>query len=101
MKWVKSFLGLVSYYRRFFPGFAEVAKPLMDLTKDKTLFIWGASHQKSFDELKERLANAAVLACPDYSPCLRFTRTLADTPLGRCWCNEKWEKRGPWPSQVV
>ena len=67
VKWVKSFLGLVSYYRRFFPGFAEVAKPLMDLTKDKTLFIWGASHQKSFDELKERLANAAVLAYPDYS----------------------------------
>jgi hypothetical protein len=44
-----------------------VAKPLMDLTKDKTLFIWGASHQKSFDELKERLANATVLAYPDYS----------------------------------
>ena len=42
-KWVKSFLGLLSYYRRFFPGFAEVAKPLMDLTKDKTLFIWRAS----------------------------------------------------------
>nr|CAH0102049.1 unnamed protein product [Daphnia galeata] len=47
VKWVKSFLGLVSYYRRFFPGFAEVAKPLMDLTKDKTLFI--------------------LLAYPDYS----------------------------------
>jgi hypothetical protein len=40
----------------------------MDLTKDKTLFIWGTSHQKSFDELKERLANAAVLAYPDNSP---------------------------------
>ncbi len=40
----------------------EVAKPLMDLTKDKNLFIWRTSHQKSFDELKEWLANVAVLA---------------------------------------
>jgi hypothetical protein len=67
VKWVKSFLGLVSYYRRFFPGFAEMVKPLMDMTKDNTLFIWGASYQKSFNELNERLANAAVLAYPDYS----------------------------------
>jgi hypothetical protein len=67
VKWVKSFLGLVSYYRRFLLGFAEVANPLMDLTKDKTLFIWVASHQKSFDEIKERLAKAAVLTYPDYS----------------------------------
>lgn len=67
VKWVKSILGLVSYYRRFFPRFPEVAKPLMDLTMDKTLFICGALHQKSFDELKERLAYAAVLAYLDYS----------------------------------
>ena len=66
VKWVKSFLGLVSYYRRVFPGFEEVAKPLIDLTKDRTLFIWGTPHQKSFDELKERLANVAVLAYPEY-----------------------------------
>lgn len=67
VKWVKSILGLVSYYRRFFPRFPEVAKPLMDLTMDKTLFICGALHKKSFDELKERLAYAAVLAYLDYS----------------------------------
>ena len=32
-KQVKSFLGLVGFYRRFIPHFAEIALPLTDLTK--------------------------------------------------------------------
>ncbi len=51
----------------FVPGFAEVAKPLMDLTKGKTLFIWGPVQQGSFEALKDSLPNAAVLAYSDYS----------------------------------
>ena len=33
---VKSFLGLASYYRRFCPKFADVARPLYKLTEIKT-----------------------------------------------------------------
>lgn len=39
----------------------------MDLPKDKTLFICGTLHQNNFNKLKERLANAALPAYPDYS----------------------------------
>ena len=49
------------------PGFAEIAKPLFDLTKEKTLFIWTTAHQTSFDKLKELLSKAATLAYPDPS----------------------------------
>jgi len=65
IKWIKSYLGICSYYRKHVPGFSEVAKPLFDLTKEKSLFIWTAAHQESFDRLKEMLADAATLAYPD------------------------------------
>jgi hypothetical protein len=67
VKLIKSYLGLCSYYRRHMPGFAEIAKPLFDLTKEKTLFIWTTAHQTSFDKLKELLSKAATLAYPDPS----------------------------------
>ncbi|KZS08318.1 Uncharacterized protein APZ42_027712 [Daphnia magna] len=65
VKFIKSFLGLCSYYRRHIPGFAEVAKPLFDLAKEKSLFIWTLTHQERFDKLKQMLADAATLAYPD------------------------------------
>ena len=34
MKQVRSLLGLLSFYRRYIPGFASVAAPLTDLTKE-------------------------------------------------------------------
>ena len=33
-KQVRSLLGLLSFYRRYIPGFASVAAPLTDLTKE-------------------------------------------------------------------
>ena len=35
---VRSFLGLVSYYRKFIKGFSQLAKPLTDLTWDKVIW---------------------------------------------------------------
>jgi hypothetical protein len=62
---IKSFIGMCAFYQRHIPGFAKTAKTLFDLTREKTLFIWTATHQKSFDQLKKMLARAATLAYPD------------------------------------
>jgi hypothetical protein len=37
---VRSFLGLANFYRRFIEGYAQVAQPLIDLTKKNTPFTW-------------------------------------------------------------
>ena len=61
---VRSFLGLSSYYRKFIKDYSKVAKPLFDLTKKDTRFIWDEECEISFQELKTRLITAPILAYP-------------------------------------
>ena len=70
LKWKKSinvteiwsFLGLAGYYRRFIKGFSTIASPLTKLTRKEVKFIWSKECEESFQELKERLTSASVLA---------------------------------------
>ena len=64
---VRSFLGLASYYRRFIHGFARIASPLYQLTKDGVAFKWDAECERAFQALKNALTSAPVLAYPDFS----------------------------------
>ena len=62
---VRSFLGLVSYYRRFIRNFANIARPLQELTKKNHKFVRTEDCQSSFQELKERLMSPPILAYPE------------------------------------
>ncbi|CAF4843275.1 unnamed protein product [Pieris macdunnoughi] len=64
---VKSFLGLVSYYRRFIPDFSKTAKPLTTLLKKDVLFNWSIEQQAAFDDLKNKLISAPILIYPDFT----------------------------------
>ncbi|KAM6596742.1 hypothetical protein CsatA_007266 [Cannabis sativa] len=61
---IRSFLGLAGYYRRFVEGFSKISMPLTELTKKNQLFIWSDKCEASFQELKQRLITAPVLALP-------------------------------------
>lgn len=61
-KQVKSFLGLLSWYRRFIPNFSERAAPLSDLTSTvKSKLVRGEEQEKAFKDLKEALCCEPVL----------------------------------------
>jgi glutaredoxin-related protein len=62
---VRSFLGMVGYYRRFIENFPKIAKPMTELLKNNTKFEWSEVCEKSFQELKRRLTTAPVLTLPD------------------------------------
>lgn len=52
-KQVKSFLGLLSWYRRFIPNFSERAAPLSDLTSTvKSKLVRGEEQEKAFKDFK-------------------------------------------------
>ena len=63
---VRQFLGLSSYYRRFVPGFAQVAAPLYQLTKKNVQFEWTTDCEASFAKLKELLVSAPILGYPRF-----------------------------------
>jgi len=57
----RTFLGLASFYRILVTDFAEVAKPLTELTRKDRQFIWGPSQQKAFEDM-DRLCTTPVVA---------------------------------------
>ena len=63
---VKSFLGLASYYRRFIPSFALVARPLHKLTEAHVEIAWTPDCRSSFDTLKTLMTTAPVLSYQDF-----------------------------------
>jgi hypothetical protein len=58
----RAFLDLASFYRILVPGFAEVAKPLTELTRKDRQFMWGPKEQNAFEDMKDRFFTTAVLA---------------------------------------
>ena len=61
---VRSFVGLVSYYRRFIPNMSKIAKPLYGLYDKSVEFLWTVECELAFQKLKECLITAPVLAYP-------------------------------------
>jgi hypothetical protein len=64
---VRSFLGLIGYYRKFVPNFADVASVLTDLTKKgrPEKVIWTKECESAFLLLKKLVAKSPVLTVAD------------------------------------
>jgi len=77
---LRQFLGLASYYRRFIPNFAKVSGPLHALTKKGVLFEWTVNCPEAFEQLKDLLCSAPVLAYPQFGPGHQFVLEI-DTSL--------------------
>lgn len=65
-KQVQAFLGLASYYRRYLPHFSEITLPLTSMLKKGQKFSWSIEAEKSFLDLKSRLASRPILRPPDF-----------------------------------
>ena len=60
-KYIRSFLGLVGFYRRFVDGFASISSPLTNLTQKCNKFKLSEACEKRFQMLNDRLTSAPVL----------------------------------------
>jgi hypothetical protein len=52
MHQVCQFLGMAGYYHRFIPDFSKVAKPITELLKNQTKFIWSSKCNEALETLK-------------------------------------------------
>ena len=66
-KEVKQFLGLAGYYHKFVPRFADLSRPLTNLTCQSIEFQQMEKCQKVFDNLRDLLTKYPILRYPDPS----------------------------------
>lgn len=62
---IRQFIGLASYFRKFIRGFAEIARPLTELTKKESEWRWGPEQQIAFETLKKNLIERPILGIYD------------------------------------
>ena len=62
---VRSFMGLVGYYRRFIKGFSKLAHSITSLRKKGVKFDWTSKCEDHFQKLKEMITSAPVLKIAD------------------------------------
>ena len=79
---LRSFLGLVFYYRRFISSFCIIAAPSFELTRKSRKFKWTDVQQSAFDELKKCLTSAPVLSAPTYNGTFTVSVDASQVGLG-------------------
>ena len=83
VKGVQSFLGLVSYYRKFIRDCANLCSPLICLTTKPKAFEWTESCEYAFKLLKGMLVSVDnVLILPDYEQSFRVEADASKFGVG-------------------
>lgn len=79
---LKGFLGLAGYYRRFIPNFSKIAKPLTELLKKNTPYVWDDRTENAFNTLKELLTTQPLLQYPDFTKPFVLTTDASNDAIG-------------------
>ena len=90
-KQVRSFLGLIGFYRKFVPNFAAIACPLTDLTKkgQPQKVAWGESQEKAFLALKKALCSSPILKLPEVDKEFVLQTDASDIGIGAVLLQEE------------
>lgn len=96
-KEVRQLLGFFSYFRTYIDQFAEVARPLTELTKKHVPNVvpWGETHQQAYELLKSRLCAATQLHTVEYGSPFGLLVDASATAVGCClvqWSTDGREK---------
>lgn len=75
---VRSFNGLVSFYRKFINNFSHICAPILDTIKggNKGKFSWTNEADKGFGYLKKRVSQKLILVLPNFEKVLPLSVML-------------------------
>ena len=63
---VCAFLGTAGTMRIWIKNYSAIARPLVDLTRNNTDFVWEEQHDRAMQELKDAIVNSPALIPIDY-----------------------------------
>ncbi|KII65712.1 Transposon Tf2-6 polyprotein [Thelohanellus kitauei] len=58
---LRSFCGLINYYRPYIPNLASILEPFYDLLKKNQKYEWKACHSQAFKAAKSKLSDEVIL----------------------------------------
>ncbi len=79
---VLRFLGMCGFYSKFIRGYSDLAEPLHRISGKKSTFLWTAQCQNSYEQLRDSLCEAPVLAYPNFSKEFRMYSDASSVALG-------------------
>lgn len=79
---IKSFLGLVGYYRKFIKDFAKLTKPLTSCLKKNAKVVHTEEFIDAVNKCKQILTNAPLLQYPDFDQPFILTTDASDVAVG-------------------
>ncbi|HVW99810.1 MAG TPA: reverse transcriptase domain-containing protein, partial [Candidatus Babeliaceae bacterium] len=82
VKDVQQFLGFCNFYRNFIENFANIAKPLWNLTQKDKPWNWTSKEDIAFDAIKTKLTSQPVLAIPNDTDPFRVECDASDYATG-------------------
>lgn len=96
-KQLRSFLGLVNFYRKFIPNFAQIALPLTDLTRkfSPSKLQWTEAQELAFQTLKSSITTSPILKLPDLSKVFIVQTDASDRGLGAVLLQEEGDLKLP------
>lgn len=79
---IKSFLGLLGYYRKFIKDFAKITKPITRQLKGKKSIIIDDEFRQAFETSKDLLCNDPILIYPDFNKPFTLTTDASNYAIG-------------------
>ena len=79
---VQRFLGMTNYLSRYIDHHSDRTRVLRNLTHDNVPFVWDANATKEFEDLKEKLCSAPVLAYYDVTKPVTLTCDASSQGMG-------------------
>ena len=81
-KQLKSFLGFVNYYKKYWHHRSHEIEPLTRITSTKVNFKWTNAQTTAFNRIKQIMARKILLTYPDFTKTFHLFTDASDIQLG-------------------